>query len=170
MTSTRRAFFVRTLAVAISSFALEARSQPAKREVRLRINAFTAKTNTLVWTAYAVALAAWTSENLDNSKVPEGVFQPSFLAETAARQRQLKIWGELVEKELKTNAYIEAVARASNAGFLKEYVWSFHSRSDWGDPPTDLRLRAFEEWRLANLQDHKPMTGAYLSFGPKVAQ
>ena len=170
MTSTRRSLLLLSLAVAGTAFASVVQSQPAKREVRIRVNRFADKTDTLIWTSYGVALAAWTSENLDSSKIPEGVFQPSFAAEVAARQSQLKIWAEMIEKEPRTNTYIEAVALASSAGFLREYVWSFHRLSEWGTPPVDLRLPEFEEWRTAHLQGHKPTTGAVLSFGPKVAQ
>jgi hypothetical protein len=170
MKSTRRSFSLFALLLASAALPFELHCQPAKREIRLKVSRFADKTDTLIWTAYAIALAAWTSENLDNSNVPEGVFQPSFIAEVAARERQLRIWGELTEKEPKTNAYIEAVVRASKAGFLKEYVWSSHRRPEWGEASPALRLTEFEEWRAVHLQGHEPITGAYLSFGPKVTQ
>lgn len=170
MNSTRRRLLQLSLAIAGTVFATVVQSQPAKREVRIQVKRFADETDTLIWTSYGISLAAWTSENLDSSKVPEGIFQPSFAAEVAARQSQLKIWAELTEKEPKTNTYIEAVALASNAGFLREYVWSFHWVAEWGTPPADLRLSEFEEWRMTHLQRHKPTTGAALSFGPKVVR
>jgi hypothetical protein len=170
MTPSSRRFFLCSLAAAGIAFAHELRSQSAKRAVRLQVSSFTDKTDTLVWTAYAVALAAWTSENADNSQIPEGVYRPSFPAELAARQRQLLIWQELTEKQPMTNAYIDAVASASSAGFLREYVWHFHRSAEWGEPAAELQLAEFAKWRAVHLQGHEPKTGAVLYFGPRVAQ
>ena len=170
MSSPNRRIFLFSVAAGGVALAQGLRGQPAKRSVRLQVGRFADETDTMVWTAYAVALAAWTSENADNAQIPEGVYRPGFAAELAARQRQLRIWQELREKQPLTNAYIEAVTGASDAGFLSEYVWSFHRNGEWGEPPADLRLAEFAKWRAIHLQGHEPKTGAVLYFGPKVTQ
>jgi len=82
----------------------------------------------------------------------------SFDCELSARRLLLQTWREQQE-ELPgtTNLYLNDLATVQAAGYLDEYVVAFFHRRGW-IVPDDLEVRAFSEWRLANLRDHDPQT------------
>jgi hypothetical protein len=54
--------------------------------------------------------------------------------------------------------YLDDLVRVAEAGYLREYVWSFLHRPSWGRSPSDLGLEGFGAWREAHLARHAPLT------------
>jgi hypothetical protein len=77
------------------------------------------------WVAYAMALGAY----------EDG--RDSFETELKARDSMIQVWVELKQqgKESATDPYLEEMIGVRDAGYLREYVWTFHRRPVWGALP-----------------------------------
>ena len=139
-----------------------------KRKVQLAIGKFDSPHETAFWTAYGVSLAGWVSKHRHGDTAPEGPFLVTYEAELYAREKLIAIWKEMIAKQPRSFPYADAMLKVEAAGLLREYVWYHHRRADWGLPPAGLRLDEFLDWSRRNIPDHKPMTGARISFGPGV--
>lgn len=139
----------------------KAYGQP-KKQIAVEIGSFSDSNETAAWIAYALALAAWAQNSGAIDRAAAGVFVPPFEGELAARRSQIQVWKELNEKERKVFAYMDEVTAVQAAGFLAEYIWTFHRQSTWVTEPDGLRLDAFEGWRSKSLAGHQARTGARL--------
>jgi hypothetical protein len=87
------------------------------------------------------------------------VVEPSFDDELAARERAVASYAALKPKLQEAPVpYFEDLSKAFNAGFQREYVWTYLSRPAWRTAPGGLRLKEFDEWRGANLSGHAGAT------------
>lgn len=115
-----------------------------------------------LWLGYALGLSSWASASGALEKAPLGRLTPTFEGELQARRTMIVIWREMLQKEPKSSAYLDAMARVDAAGFLPEYVWTVHWRSGWTGQPPDRRIAEFYAWQRQQLVGHAPHTGAWL--------
>jgi len=158
----------RSLVLCLVALPVYGLAQETKRRVNVTVGQYSTKVEQAAWTVYGVSLGDWVNKNRIADTAPEGPFVPSFEAELHARQMQLKIWRELNEKATYSLRYMDELQSVETAGFLREYIWQHHRQPNWGVPPSDLRVAAFNEWQAKNLATHVPHTGAQIVFGPKV--
>jgi hypothetical protein len=59
-----------------------------------------------------------------------------------------------------SNRYLDELLRVYASSFIREYVWTYLRRSDWGAEPNGLRLEPFRAWVDENLKDHRVQTMA----------
>ncbi len=156
-----RKFLAIFLAVLLGSWsvqsALAAGQGPAKPSIQ--VDKFASKPQQIAWLSYGLGLASFLQEHKLVDSLPAGVWEPSFDAEVFARQKQVTIWSELLQKQKLDYDFMEQMERVVNAGFLKEYVWHFYRKDRWTQPPA-LRLAEFNAWATANVPDHHAMSGA----------
>ncbi|MEL7296443.1 MAG: hypothetical protein AAGJ86_02210 [Pseudomonadota bacterium] len=94
----------------------------------------------------------------------------SFDCELSARESLVDRWLDYGDPGLDERAadanYLDAVADAEAAGFLKEYVWAYLKHPSWTAPP-DLDLAAFDTWRnaLPGFETHRAQTRIVGSWG-----
>lgn len=111
-------------------------------------------------------------EYRDKNKIPMpdrlGLVLPSLAEEEYSRGTALKILAELKEKDPALSApYWETLARVQQAGYLAEYLWTFHRQPNWAGVEEPKQLDAFAAWRKKHLVDHKPETRAALELTDK---
>ncbi len=138
----------------------------ASKSAAIEIGKYDSDIEGVVWLAYGVALANWASSSGELERAPLGPYVPSFEGEVAARTMLIKIWHELLEKNPKPFAYMDALVRVEQAGFLREYVWTVHWRSSWKQQPADLRIAEFYAWQRKELVGHEPRTGSRVRIVP----
>ncbi|MEO0574692.1 MAG: hypothetical protein AAF004_04450 [Pseudomonadota bacterium] len=118
---------------------------------------------------------SWIAYSLDRSfcQLEHGGDNParysSFDCELSARDALVTRWSEIggvaVDEASDADAaYLDALTRVNNAGFLPEYTWHYLKRRNWRRPDT-LRLDAFDGWRRDALSRHKAQTKIIGSWG-----
>ena len=131
----------------------------------LHVESFEDPAEQVAWLSYGVGLATFVSDHKLAEAMPAGTWMPSFEAEVFARRFQLQAWQEISESQPISYEFMEQMELIAGAGFLEEYVWRFYRRPDWPEPQ-DLRMSEFDAWAAANVQDHRPMTGAAVAIEP----
>jgi hypothetical protein len=113
------------------------------------------------WMGYGFGRANWLSEHVIGKKDVPQPYRRSFEEEVAGRETLAKIWSELKQSDSEArDAYLDALARVLDSGFLREYVWVYLKAPEWQAPPGGLRLSEFATWREANLAAHEVETFA----------
>jgi hypothetical protein len=109
------------------------------------------------WLAYAIALRDRVELHPGTGPACGGTVEPDFVGELEARRAALRAF----RASGKESAGFGAMARVDDAGLLGEYVWHFLHRDAWGtNPPPDLDLPRFAEFRERELAGHVAHTGA----------
>lgn len=116
-----------------------------------------------IWLAYLLARQAYRIDH--SSPLPQsGEVVPSFDEEVSARNDTAQIYQELKEKDKSFHdGYWETLSQIKGKGFMAAYVWTYLHRPEWPKEKQPANLAAFENWRNANLKDHKPQTIGRLS-------
>jgi hypothetical protein len=138
-----------------------------KRAVGIALGQSKGSPEDIIWVAYGLGLNTWIENKQLKPSLPLGAYRPTFDAELYAREQQLVVWRKLKEKGLPPLPYMDAVLAVADAGFLREYVWQFHRRRDWREPP-NLRSAEFLAWQASHLKDHAPQTGAGVIVQPVI--
>jgi len=120
------------------------------------------------WMGYGIARANWLSENVLGKPGVQASYRRCFEEELTGRESLAKIWSEMKHSDPKLkDEYLDQVIMIRGAGFLGEYVWSYLGSTDWQQPPEQLRLDAFDKWKVANLAGHKAQTFANVKIEPE---
>ena len=147
------------LAVLTAGAALPVRAAGDEKTLTIELGKYEDDAEGAIWLAYALGLANWATSSGALDAAPVGPLVPTFDGELAARSLLITIWRESqASKAAKPSAYMDALLRVQDAGFLREYVWTVHWRSSWKDQPADLRLAAFYAWQRSALAGHQPQT------------
>ena len=78
--------------------------------------------------------------------------------EFTARRHLVEAWAsQRAEHPEASDAYLDALLRVRDAGFLDEYTVQYFGRDHW-QVPAEVRVADFHAWRRANLGRHKPQT------------
>jgi hypothetical protein len=109
-------------------------------------------------------LQSWVSYSLTRSvcQLELGGDNParasSFDCELMARRHLLETWHERQAKnpDIK-DTYLDELSAVQKEGYLPEYVAEHFRRRHWS-LPSDLRRRAYREWRREHLNHHAPAT------------
>jgi len=119
-----------------------------KAEPELLIDKSVAQDAMPAWIGYGASLA---------TSIKDGHRRDCFETEFKAREFMIDLWLRL-KKEKETDPYIEDLVKVRDAGFLREYVWTFFRTPAWSAPPAGLKLADFRNWRADHLHGHKPQT------------
>jgi hypothetical protein len=151
------------LALVISPLAAGADSDEASRERSelkpevLMLPGFDERSR-IAQTAW-IAYAAWLLATADQSVQKPGLITPAFEQEVAARKMAVRMWVSDVEDEKGSlDPYLEQLRSVDQAGFMREYIWTYLRRVAWKTEPAGLQLAAFAEWARGGLRDHTPET------------
>jgi len=115
----------------------------------------------VAWIAYGTGLATYVQKHISSVTLPAGRWEPTFEAEVTAREYQVTVWKELLQKEKFNYPFMSQMLDVSNAGYMKEYVWTYYKKPSWIQP-AELKLPEFTTWSEQHLQSHKPETGAQI--------
>lgn len=120
-----------------------------------------------IWLAYLLARQAYRIDH--SSTLPQsGEIVPSFDEEVSARNTTAQVYSELKEKDKQLrDSYWDALVQIKAKGFMDAYVWTYLRRPEWPNEKPPANLAAFENWRNANLKEHKPQTIGRLSVQTK---
>ncbi len=78
--------------------------------------------------------------------------------EFTARRHLVEAWEEhLVEHPDAADAYLDALLRVRDAGYLDEYTVRYFGREHWS-VPAEVRLDEFRRWQQRHLEGHRPQT------------
>lgn len=117
-----------------------------------------------IWLAYLFARAAYAA-NATSGEPVAGEREASFEEEVRGRTIAVGTFRELNRNDARVaSAYFSDIDRVEAAGFLREYVWVYLHRASWGEPPADIDLRGFDEWRAIHLLNHVPVTHGHITF------
>jgi hypothetical protein len=118
------------------------------------------------WLSYALSHVNWVKDNYVD-KDPVTDYKLTFDEELLCRNNMVQVWFEIQEKTpgLK-DSYLDEMLLVRNAGFLDEYVWTYHSQEGW-PLPKDLQLEEFNVWLDENLNQHQPTTLARIEIHPE---
>ncbi len=75
--------------------------------------------------------------------------------EFSARSLLVDSWSE--KRPPEGDAYLDALARVRDEGFLDEYVVHYFARREW-QIPAEVDSDAFDTWRRQQLRGHRPVT------------
>lgn len=113
-----------------------------------------------LWLAYAVVINEFAQSHPEAAPPCGGFVEPSFVAEVEARHAALREY-RARSASARHSAYFDALDRVDAAGFLDEYVWTLLHSKSWGaQPPHELAIGAFEEFRARELPRHVAQSGA----------
>ncbi len=118
-----------------------------------------------LWIGYLFARMEFISRNGGRYNRVPGVVNPIFDEEIFARTEAAKVYRELRSKGKGTDsAYFNDLDKVDAAGFMREYVWRYLHRDEWGVAPDALRVSEFDRWAKANLLSHAPETRGRIAF------
>jgi hypothetical protein len=114
----------------------------------------------IIWFAYCLARTADVVAQPDAYPAGPGEeLVPTFEAECSARTTALEVYREmLAERKVKRDAYWQDLAAVHKAGYLREYVWTFHRRPEWSEQDAPPQLERFTAWSRSKLKKHQPIT------------
>ena len=120
-----------------------------------------------MWLAYLLAREEYHTKH--TLPLPSsGEIIPSFDEEVSARNTAVQIYTELKEKDKQLHDdYWEALVQIRAKGFMEAYVWTYLRRPEWPKEKQPANMAAFENWRNANLKNHKPQTVGRLTVQTK---
>jgi len=126
------------------------------------------QTVTAIWLIYANTRASYAEKHREKIVMDERGVVPSFDDELAARKEAVRFYKHMKTKKPEFNeAYWEGVAKASDAGFIEEYVWTFLSRPGWPDADKPKRLPEFKAYQERELRGHQGVTLATIGKSPR---
>jgi hypothetical protein len=109
------------------------------------------------WYGYALSHVNWVNDHYKD-KDPTKDYKLTFEEELFCRNNMVQIWSEIQEKTPGlTDTYLDEVLGVRDAGFLDEYVWTYHAQEGW-PLPEDLKLEEFNDWMAQNLSQHESKT------------
>lgn len=116
------------------------------------------------WLGYALSHANWIEDNYKDKDLAKD-YKLSFDEEVFCRDNLAQIWSELKAKHpgIKDD-YLDGLLKIRDAGFLKEYIWTFHKQKDWSEPE-GLKQKDFNGWMEKNLPGFQPKTLTGLQIG-----
>ncbi|MHC4118411.1 MAG: hypothetical protein ACYSWO_12995 [Planctomycetota bacterium] len=144
---------------------LKAAATPAEGEQRcfaLRTDGSLPEKRFAFWLGYLVARQAYILKNEDQYDMLFGVIVPGFEEELEARSSLAQIWKEIGDKG--EDKYLSDLELVHDAGFMREYVWTYLKRASWNEPE-NLRMEDFKSWQKANLKEHKAETYGSIKVG-----
>jgi hypothetical protein len=116
------------------------------------------------WTDDDPALQSWVAYSLAKStcQLEIGGENParnsSYGCEFTARRHLLDTWQEKVlQTDSANDAYLDALTKVDEAGYLDEYVVHYHGQRQWL-VPAEVDLKGFKPWRRKNLRGHRSET------------
>lgn len=116
------------------------------------------------WADDDPALQSWVAYSLVKStcQLQVGGENParnsSYGCELTAREHLVDTWeSQLEEHQFASDAYLDALLRVRQAGYLDEYTVYYFGQDDWS-VPVEVRVNDFRRWQAANLGRHKPQT------------
>ena len=110
----------------------------------------------VAWYAYGAARVKYLHDH--GVPIHLGPIPPSFEEEVLARATMVRIYEANHDPILPSDPYLKNLAVVQNAGFMEEYVWVYLAQPTWGNPPSSLELKAFDQWRRRHLPRHEPLT------------
>ena len=120
----------------------------------------------VAWIAYGSALGKYTEDHKIADSLPVGPWEPTFDAEVYARETQVVVWKELLQKMKLNYPFMSQMVEISDSGYMKEYVWTYYKKTSW-EQPAGLRIPEFSAWAQQHLQGHKSQTGAQIIISAK---
>jgi hypothetical protein len=115
-----------------------------------------------LWIEYAAHLVTHARTHPQIRPVCGGRLRPDFAAELDARRAALDAYRSR-GPELRSSRYFDELLRVADAGLLPEYVWHYlRNEATDVEPPIELRMSEFEEYRLRELPDHIAQSGAHV--------
>jgi hypothetical protein len=108
-----------------------------------------------LWAFYSMARSVFISKHPELYEGQSGIVIPTFEEEVSGRF-MLADGAENHEKQGKRvpSQYLTDVLRIHQAGFLREYVWSYFNQPSWPDSQQPEKLISFIVWAMANLGNH----------------
>lgn len=161
---------VSTAALVLLVACSHAKPKPPKDSltVNLELSEHSTHDEQAIWFSYAMARQVFATLHEGVHPDVPGVVIPTFEEELFARGSALKVYAELRAKDPKVDiAYFNDLTRVAASSFLREYAWTYLHWATWGQPPADLKLAAFDEWRKTNLADHHVRTDAGIRYAVK---
>ena len=126
------------------------------------------ETTAAVWLAYIVTRQQYIKENPKKYLEVPGIIPAQFAEELDARTGMVTVWKDIRgNKNTSKNKYFDDLLKVKDAGFMKEYVWTFLKRESW-EKPEDLKLNQFEKWSKKNIPEHKVETKGELGFSREI--
>lgn len=109
------------------------------------------------WLNYILARHNYITDHKDQYDFYPGTLAPLFEEEVMGRENLAQILKELKElypeyKDFK-DKYLDELFLVHEAGFMREYVWTYLREPFW-EEPGDLKLDRFDSWRKNHLKDH----------------
>lgn len=111
------------------------------------------------WLSYGVARMVFLRERRVPMRI--GQLDPGFEEEVGGRRVMARVWRAYRGERIPAlrDPYLDDLVRVSDAGYLREYVWTFLHRPAWGESsPAGLDLEGFAAWREDHLARHAPLT------------
>ncbi len=105
-----------------------------------------------LWIGYLFARMDFIGRNGGRYHRVPGVIVPIYDEEVFARGEAAKIYRNLKQQnKAMESPYFNDLEKVDAAGFMPEYVWQYHRRSEWRDQPGNLRTAEFDKWSRNNL-------------------
>jgi hypothetical protein len=119
-----------------------------------------------LWIGYLFARMDFIGRNGSRYHRVPGVIVPIYDEEVFARGEAAKIYRNLKKQnKAMESPYFNDLENVDAAGFMPEYVWQYHRRSEWRDQPGNLRTADFDKWSRSNLTGgHKAETRGRVIF------
>lgn len=112
------------------------------------------------WIGYAASRAEWIQTNVSVDEIVQKGYQRTFEEEVAARSTLSELWKEFGDSDVNLkNLYLDDLLKVYEAGYIKEYTWTYLASSEWSQPD-GLLLEEFSAWSKNNLVNHNPETHA----------
>jgi hypothetical protein len=117
------------------------------------------------WLLYLSTRALYIEKHSSLYEKKEGPITPTFDEECEARKVVVESYRQIKESDKELNVpYFNDLDRIEKAGYLREYVWTYFYQFNWKKKPEDLKLEAFDKWRLVELKDHEAITKGRVTY------
>lgn len=141
----------------------------AATKVAIMWDPATPREESTIWLAYLYARAAFAVSE-SNGDFVAGERDASFEEELRGRTIAVNMFRELKRNDAQpASVYFNDIDRVDEAGFLREYVWSYLRQDSWIAQPVGLNLQAFDAWRAQHLAGHVAVTHGRIAFRTAVA-
>ncbi len=108
-----------------------------------------------VWSFYSMGRQNFIAQHPELYEGQSGLVVPTFEEELAGRFMLVDGTAGCVNQgKQPPSPYLADLLRVHQAGFLKEYVWSYCNRHSWPDAERPGKLLSFIPWARANLRTH----------------
>lgn len=139
-------------------------SPPPVQEASIEIDGHVDPDTAALWFEYAAQLVTYSRSRPGLRPACGGPLMPDFAAELDARRAALAAY-RARDAANRSSGYFDALSRVDEAGLLAEYVWHYlrNEKIDL-NPPMELRMGDFAEYRQRELADHVVQSGARVRF------